>query len=602
MEIAVPLIALGGLYVASNTNNDNDNKKNTNNKNKRENFQNLNQNNGLPNTQTPAVNYPKLKPVGNSNPNKYRDPNQVTDKFFNPKVYEEYENGPDQFLNISKSNEFKSLTGNVVSKNDFKHNNMAPFFGSKVLGSTINPNVNETILDNLVGSGSQVIEKKERAPLFKPQKDVNFAYGAPNQSDFYQSRQNPSSNMSNVKLWDSITVGPGLDAGYCADGELGFNSGMAARDKWVDRNVDQLRTKTNPKVTYGLQNHEGPAYFSNTLPPAQETQGKVEKHLPDTYYINSPSRYFTTTGQEKAQMARAIEVSKDVNRATTSQEYYGADSNPGGNLHYVETGFEESKKNILKSKPILNPSAKGQGNATVGDYGMDSYVMPNNNRNNDINRFGAIQGMVKAAIAPIMDILRPTRKEDIVENCNGIGNINSTVSAPRIQNPEDKPATTIRETTGHLLDNNHLNVENHIEGGAYVLGQDKVVDQQRDSTNCEYYGDGGNSSGVALYNAAYNQRNNVNKTYRNRPNQGNMKLFQSNENIKIDKLDSDRRNNRMWVPNSNSSINSTIPSVETYGKFHAPQYYDNCQNCERINPDILNAFKENPYTKSLSSY
>jgi hypothetical protein len=32
-----------------------------------------------------------------------------------------------------------------------------------------------------------------------------------------------------------------------------------------------------------------------------------------------------------------------------------------------------------------------------------------------------------------------------------------------------------------------------------------------------------------------------------------------------------------------------------------PQYYNECMGCERISPDILNAFKENPFTHSLSS-
>jgi predicted nucleic acid-binding Zn ribbon protein len=32
-----------------------------------------------------------------------------------------------------------------------------------------------------------------------------------------------------------------------------------------------------------------------------------------------------------------------------------------------------------------------------------------------------------------------------------------------------------------------------------------------------------------------------------------------------------------------------------------PQYYNECQGCERIAPDLLNAFKENPFTHSLSS-
>jgi hypothetical protein len=44
------------------------------------------------------------------------------------------------------------------------------------------------------------------------------------------------------------------------------------------------------------------------------------------------------------------------------------------------------------------------------------------------------------------------------------------------------------------------------------------------------------------------------------------------------------------------------PSVETYGKFNAPQYYNECEiGCTRIEPEILNAFRSNPYTFSLTN-
>ena len=49
----------------------------------------------------------------------------------------------------------------------------------------------------------------------------------------------------------------------------------------------------------------------------------MEKNRPDTYYINSPERYFTTTGQEKAQRAREIHLLKPENRETTTVEYFG---------------------------------------------------------------------------------------------------------------------------------------------------------------------------------------------------------------------------------------------------------------------------------------
>ena len=120
MELAVPLIALGGLYVASNQ------------ENKKEGYESMGKKeNSLPNNDPPPINYPELSPVQNTNPNKYRDPNTVTDRYFKPSIYQEYRNGPDQFGNMSKTNEFTSLTGNSVSKTDFKHNNMAPFLGQR---------------------------------------------------------------------------------------------------------------------------------------------------------------------------------------------------------------------------------------------------------------------------------------------------------------------------------------------------------------------------------------------------------------------------------------------------------------------------------------
>ena len=590
MELAIPLVALGALYVGSNQ------------ENKKEGYESMGKHvNALPNNNVPPVNYPILKNVKDTNVNKYNDPNTVTDKYFNPSIYEKYKNGSDQFGNTSKTTDFKSITGNNVNKDDFKHNNMVPFFKGKNYGSTNGPNIAEPILDNLNGTGSQRIKKQEQAPLFAPQKDVRYANGVPNQSDFYQSRVIPGSKMSNVKLWNEEKVGPALDAGYNTEGELGYNSGMAAREKWVDRNVDQLRVETNPKITYGLANHEGPAHYFNNAPATVETQGKVEKYLPDKYFVNTPDRWLTTTGLEKAQTVRSVEVAKDVNRATTGREYFGADSNSDGTKMYTPGEYEQPKRPQLEANAITNPNRVGSGAVSSNDYGIHGYKSLPNNRTTtkSDSEFGIVGGFMKAAVAPLLDILRPSRKENVIGNINPSGNVQSHVAAARVWNPADRAPTTIKETTVGLLDNNHLNVEGQ-KDGAYTVSEQQSTDQERDTTNCEYYGDGGNSTGVALYNAAYNQRNNVNKTHKNRANQGGMSMLNHEQQVQIDKNDQDRYNNRLWVRNGGTS--GVIPSLETHGKVNVPQYYDNCQNCDRINPDILTAFKENPYTKSLSSY
>ena len=127
---------------------------------------------------------------------------------------------------------------------------MVPFFGGRVRGATADANVRESTLDNMVGAGSQMISKQERGPLFKPHQDMQYAHGAPNMSDFYQSRVNPSLRMANIKPWEEQKVAPGLNMGYTTTGtKAGFNSGLEARDTYLPKTVNELRVDTNPKMT-----------------------------------------------------------------------------------------------------------------------------------------------------------------------------------------------------------------------------------------------------------------------------------------------------------------------------------------------------------------
>ena len=60
------------------------------------------------------------------------------------------------------------MSGQQVDLNSFKHNNMQPFFGSKIKGATSDYNNTESLLDSKQGNGSQLFSKSEQAPLFKP--------------------------------------------------------------------------------------------------------------------------------------------------------------------------------------------------------------------------------------------------------------------------------------------------------------------------------------------------------------------------------------------------------------------------------------------------
>ena len=118
-ELAIPLIALGSMYLLSNQDN------------KKEEFTNMGKkNNNLPNVNPKphTINYPTDK-MNNNNIQKYVNPNQTTDKFFSESIYQNTSKQNSDFgVGDSKENNHMSLTGNVINIDNFKHNNMVPFF------------------------------------------------------------------------------------------------------------------------------------------------------------------------------------------------------------------------------------------------------------------------------------------------------------------------------------------------------------------------------------------------------------------------------------------------------------------------------------------
>ena len=568
------------------------------------------QQNALPgvNPPTPPINYPTLSGISKENVKYYPDPNQITDKYYKADLYKRVNEQNPNYGVSGNPRPMTSLTGETLNQDCFKHNNMVPFFGAKIKGASTNFDVSEGILDNLQGQGSQIFKKQEIAPLFKPQENLQYANGAPNMSDFFQSRVNPAMRMANVKPWEEQRVGPALNKGFGTEGSAGFNSGMEAREQWLPRTVDQLRVDTNPKLTFNLDGHQGPAiaYVQNSA--SIQTQGKVEKNLPDTYYTVGPDRWFTTTGLEKAQTARSIEVLQDVTRTSTTEEYFGPGAAKEGEATYISGAYEEAKRPVLDPTQMPRANAAGMFTPTVTDYGSQSYRnLPNNRSTNRAAvNLGIVNGVMKAVVSPLLDILRPSRKENVIGNLRPSGNAGSSVSNSVIYNPGDRTKTTIREMTENKLDFNHLNVQGQgQDSNGYQVEQYRNVDQQRNTTSCQYSGNAGPSvyNANMSYDAEYAQHNNVNKTYKNRPNQGGNQIFNQNDNISIHKRDCDRDNNRWWVRSPGTThVATSTPSVESFGHVNTPQTYNYGIECERINPDILTAFKNNPYTQSLQSW
>ncbi len=607
-EVALPILALGGLYIYSNSSDKN---------NKKDNFTNMgvtrhpnrSSPGNLPNTHVINRNFPKQnQPIDKKNENyirEYHNPNQTTDKFFNQNVSKRLLDP-----NIADQ-EFKSINGQCFTAKDFKHNNMVPFFGSKVTQAGPNRE-NYAILDSAAGAGSEIIRKQEAAPLFKPEDNVQLAHGAPLATDFMQSRQMPATRIANVLPWEQQKVAPGLGLGYTTEGSGGFNSGMTHRQSWLPPTVDDLRSKTNPRVTYNLAGHEGAAVSEVKN---MGSIGQMEKHSQDTTFALGADRWFTTTGSSMGQMSHPKQMMPETNDCST--EYYGSGSNATHQGLYTKPHTEEPHRIEQTKCTNINPAtAMGQGHGNDNDYGRTGFDILKNNRtesckSDNNGAFGAVNSIVKGMFAPVMDVLRPSRKEDVIYNANQLGNVQAAVPNLPLTNPNDKLKTTNKEMTADKIGLNYLNVS-HINGnggGGYEATTTVAKSQQRNFGESGTRGNIGNTMNAPMDINAWNeQHNNVNKTYESWPMAGGTQVFSGNINMNINKQDQDRVNNRLTsqdfinVQNVPQDPSKSIPSAETFGRINMPQQYNQNINTQRISGDLLQAFKSNPYTQSLQSF
>tara|TARA_B110000483_G_C18206048_1_gene547638 strand:+ start:2629 stop:4356 length:1728 start_codon:yes stop_codon:yes gene_type:complete len=568
MELAIPIVAIGGLYVACNK--------------KKEGFK------SLPNTNNADMNYPDLVDGSEteattklSSMNKYAPNVAYTDKFFenNTLAKDAYEMGDATYY---------SLTGETVDSSYFEHANMMPFNGSLRNSKIKDFNSNEHILDNKIGSGTQFITKSEQAPLFAPEENTQYSHGAPNQTEFMRSRVNPSLRMANTKPFQEEQVAPGLGLGYTNKGADGFNSGMMDRKAWMPKTVDELRVTTDPKVSYNLLGYEGPA---NSYIKARGEQGVQEKHRPETSFEMKNDRYMTTTGLEKGQTLRAIPIDRHVSRPDTAVSYSGVAAY-GNNSYYLDGEHNEPHRQQLDSYPLSVANAVGHGSATETDYGIKSKHAYPNNRSSNMNDgyFGAIGGAFGAALSPLLDALKPTRKENTIGNMRLYENPKSQVNASYAPN-SNTASTTNREITEN--GSGHLNFHGNIQGAHQVTPHQQSTTTRQTQGDFCYVGAGTGSNEQRSYVAELNQRNNDVKssTIKSRLVQGNMKLGSDYINQSMKSQYSDLISDREAAP----SYTTQTPSVTNMGTMIERKPLDENINVNRMEGDLYSVLKTNPY-------
>ena len=352
-----------------------------------------------------------------------------------------------------------SLTGNPIDPNNFTHNNQVPFFGGNVR-QNLDEFSTRGIFENFTGTQDNYQKKQEQGLLFEPQKNMGNVYGTGSLDGFMLDRYYVSNIRSNETPIEKVYVGPGLNQGYTNEPSGGFQQ-PDAQDYSMPKTTDEIRVKTNPKISYYGRIVSG----AKIAKPAKI--GTVYKNRPDTYYIQEPDRYLTTTGAVIAPEQRPCIVTKYTNRKTTElKTRIGSGAPVNGTVAQVRSKYKISNKVTYDNNGPRNASSTGAwgiiknmlgfNEDTPNDYGKKSIRIRDNKRvlNNENDKGNGVinfKSSIEKGVARNDQKMKNTKKQTLTKN-NRINGNYSGIKKSKIYDPNDVPKSTIKETNIH---NNH---------------------------------------------------------------------------------------------------------------------------------------------------
>ena len=623
--------------------------------------------------------------------------------YTNEQLPVEYNEGSPEFvLSDKENNNFQgmSLTGEPISVEKFSHNNMTPFFGGSVK-QNVEDNANTEMFENFTGTSSNYQKKKEAGTFFKPEPNVSNPYGTNNLDGYMNDRYIVGDKRHNVAPIQQVQVGPGLNQGYTSKPMGGFQQ-AETRDYALPKTTNELRTQTNPKISYRAR------IVSGMKPAKPGKVGAVEKNRPDTYYKNSPDRYLTTTGAVMASKQRPNIVMRYVNRCRTEDRRRIGPAGPtmGTNMK-LRSKIKQSNRIQLTGPGYGGANAAGEWDKDKHDYGKrttrvrNTYrqktgntkhigiaeatqTQGNKSRNNqklrrtkktnvvgtgrwagnaygvegkgvvydpndiarvtiketniDNNRTGNMQGLEnKGVVHDPNDIAKKTIKETNIHD-NRTGNM-ATYKKPLQYDPNDIARVTTKETAIMLDNMGNYQGQDH-KGSGYKIKEMEAQPTNRQTTSVEYVnnpefiGDGGYK--VTDVNAPNTNRQFTSDIeYQGGAGGGEVKpvsysdVYNSTiksvrEDVAVGRvpaaagpqqsLGSDgvkMTTNKMGDMQNKHITDRGVMSTKVYNSIPQPiicsktkekENVPNLPLANRLDPDILDQFKKNPYTKPLDSY
>ncbi len=391
--------------------------------------------------------------------------------------------------------------------------------------------------------------------------------------------------------------------------EMNNHDGNLKTTRKVGKVYDPMdKAKTTIKETTELNNHEGNLKTTRKVGKAYDPMDKAKTTIKETTEMNNHDGNLKTT-RKVGKAYDPTDKAKTTIRETTEMNNHEGNLKTSRKVGKVYDPTDKAKTTIKETTEINNHEGNLKTSRKVGKaYDPTDKAKTTIKETTEMNNHeGNITANKKAKVYDPEDKPSATLKDIVkVSNYKGI----STVSTKKIKvwDPEDKARYTSRQEA--LVEDYVGGTNANQTGGAYkVVEADARYTSRQDALVEDYVGTAGHTVGAPQeYDAAYAAETNANKELIAKgraPTQNSVKLAAGGDmqNVEVKRLDEDRRNPRDLqrdMPNCDVPF-QLPPTANPYSITKEKNTVFN-NYTERIQPEILDAFRNNPYTQSLQSY
>jgi len=459
-----------------------------------------------------------------------------------------------------------TLSGDNISKSDFLVNDQGikiePFFSGSG-NANINLDDNQALTNHQGGSHAFRPQRREVGQFFELEKDYGNVFG----NQFSGVRSDQSRYVGGMERRNELPFEQERVVHIDQKSEINRDVDMA----YAQRNsVDALRTLTNIK-----QSFTGKVLSGKGIDHRGE-EGEVFQHSPDADYINTADRWLVTTGAIAAPMVQPENIVKPTNRAVYNA---GPSLGPAGAVNF----------NPHESRPLIKRSTNQQmtidtnRNSTLENKAIDDnhnkdsfFSYPNEREVTEERTYeGNVKSVYTGAVERLYDSVKPTIKQTTLDDSR-----NGFVGSAITRLPEERLYDSARPTKKQTVNYEHTG-----NAGSFLPGS---------MANDQYS------------RADLNPHQNKELISRGRaPTTENTKLMNGMDTLNVDikKIESD-----YFMPRINNldKLYQDIPNKEDEHvreyTHQGPVLVDNVKLSDRLDPSVLDPFKQNPYTQSLASF